>query len=119
MACRRSDMPRGHIPNSARRMLASPAVRPWVNLRAASRVQASAAGPFGFAIGPLAAHFLKRRVEQKYPQAAYAARQRDTGFNWGQWWVLTLLTLWGAGGLWALMQAIPMWILIMMGTRSA
>lgn len=76
-------------------------------------------GPFGFAIGPLVAHFLKRRVERKYPQAAYAARQRDTGFNWGQWWVLTLLTLWGAGGLWALMQAIPMWILIMMGTRSA
>lgn len=45
-------------------------------------------GPFGFAIGPLVAHFLKRRVERKYPQAAYAARQRDTGFNWGQWWVL-------------------------------
>ncbi|MEQ8042406.1 hypothetical protein ABQW67_05535 [Xanthomonas hortorum] len=50
-------------------------------------------GPLGFIVGPLMARRGLRKAERRYPQAAYAARQRDQGFSWAQWWVMTPLAL--------------------------
>lgn len=70
-------------------------------------------GPFGFIVGPLMARRGLRKVERLYPQEAYAARQRDEGFSWGQWWVMTPLAVtMGMGGL-AMVKALPMLLLVL------
>ncbi|ATB57656.1 hypothetical protein [Xanthomonas citri] len=68
-------------------------------------------GPFGFIVGPLMARRGLRKAERLYPQEAYAARQRDQGFSWGQWWVMTpLVVTMGLGAL-AVLKALPMLLL--------
>lgn len=62
-------------------------------------------GPFGFVVGPSLAWFFRRRAERLHPIAAAQAKARDTGFHWAQWWGLTLVTLWGLGGL---ITVVPM-----------
>ncbi|WP_340650073.1 hypothetical protein [Pseudoxanthomonas winnipegensis] len=70
-------------------------------------------GPLGFIVGPLMARRGLRKVERLHPQEAYAARQRDTGFSWGQWWVMTPLTLMMGMGALAMLKALPMLLLVM------
>ncbi|MEQ7767882.1 hypothetical protein [Xanthomonas hortorum] len=72
-------------------------------------------GPFGFIIGPLMARRGLRKAERLYPQEAYAARQRDQGFSWGQWWVMTPLTLLGALGAFSILSGLPMFLFVMYG----
>lgn len=48
-------------------------------------------GPFGFVVGPLMARRGLRKAERLHPHQAHEARRRDTGFSWGQWWVMTPL----------------------------
>ncbi|AZU15265.1 hypothetical protein PK69_09445 [Xanthomonas phaseoli pv. phaseoli] len=70
-------------------------------------------GPFGFIVGPLMARRGLRKVERLYPQEAYAARQRDTGFHWGQWWVMTpLVVTMGVGSL-TMLKSLPMLLLVL------
>ncbi|OQP74753.1 hypothetical protein IA54_012030 [Xanthomonas phaseoli pv. syngonii LMG 9055] len=70
-------------------------------------------GPFGFIVGPLMARRGLRKAERLYPQEAYAARQRDTGFSWGQWWVMTpLVVTMGIGAL-AMLKSLPMLLLVL------
>ncbi|MGA6180165.1 hypothetical protein ACPEH1_03500 [Stenotrophomonas sp. NPDC077421] len=70
-------------------------------------------GPLGFVVGPLGASYMTGRAERAYPQEAYAARQRDVGFNVGQWWIMGLLTLLGGIGTLVLLQALPMLALVL------
>ncbi|MBV6667733.1 hypothetical protein KV691_00015 [Xanthomonas euvesicatoria pv. alangii] len=70
-------------------------------------------GPFGFIVGPLMARRGLRKVERLYPQDAYMARQRDTGFSWGQWWVMTPLALMGAFWIFSLLSGLPMVLLVL------
>lgn len=70
-------------------------------------------GPFGFIVGPLMARRGLRKAERLYPQEAYAARQRDTGFSWGQWWVMTPLAVTMGMGTLAMCKALPMLLLVM------
>ncbi|ASL02252.1 hypothetical protein [Xanthomonas citri] len=70
-------------------------------------------GPFGFLVGPLMARRRLRKVERLYPQEAYAARRRDQGFSWGQWWVMTpLAVIMGLGAL-AILKSLPMLLLVL------
>ncbi|MFA1261117.1 hypothetical protein ACDI97_06765 [Xanthomonas axonopodis pv. fascicularis] len=70
-------------------------------------------GPLGFIVGPLMARWGLRKAERLYPQEAYAARQRDTGFSWGQWWVMTPLTLMMGMGALAMLKSLPMLLLVL------
>ncbi|MEB1182513.1 hypothetical protein VDP30_14110 [Xanthomonas campestris pv. campestris] len=70
-------------------------------------------GPFGFVVGPLMARRGLRKVERLYPQEAYAARQRDQGFSWGQWWVMTPLVVTMGMGALAMLKSLPMFIFVM------
>ncbi len=72
-------------------------------------------GPFGFIVGPLMARRDLRKAERLDPQAAYAARLRDQGFSWGQWWVMTpLAVIMGMGTLaflkWLLLALLVTWV---------
>ncbi|MBO9739434.1 hypothetical protein J7432_10510 [Xanthomonas axonopodis pv. begoniae] len=70
-------------------------------------------GPFGFIVGPLMARRGLRKAERLYPQEAYAARRRDPGFSWGQWWVLTpLVATMGLGAL-TMLKSLPMLLLVL------
>ncbi|CAD2254992.1 hypothetical protein X12_001249 [Xanthomonas arboricola] len=69
-------------------------------------------GPFGFIVGPLMARRGLRKAEQLYPQEADAARRRDQGFSWVQWWVMTPLTLMMGMGAVAIMKSLPMLLLV-------
>ncbi|WP_349811161.1 hypothetical protein ABQ179_005410 [Xanthomonas dyei] len=70
-------------------------------------------GPFGFIVGPLMARRGLRKVERLYPQEAYAARQRDQGFSWAQWWVMTPLTVMGAFWVSSLLSGLPMVLVVL------
>lgn len=70
-------------------------------------------GPFGFIVGPFMARRGLRKAERRYPQAASAAQQRDQGFSWAQWWVMTPLTLLGAFGALSIMSGLPMFLFVM------
>ncbi|MCF8866225.1 hypothetical protein [Xanthomonas campestris] len=70
-------------------------------------------GPFGFIVGPLMARRGLRKAEWLYPQEAYAARRRDQGFSWGQWWVMTPLTLTMGMGALTILKSLPMVLLVL------
>ncbi|WP_448121891.1 hypothetical protein [Xanthomonas arboricola] len=70
-------------------------------------------GPFGFIVGPLMARRGLRKAEQLYPQEAYAARKKDQGFSWAQWWVMTPLTVMGAFGIYSVLSGLPMVLLVL------
>ncbi|MEA0625250.1 hypothetical protein VDP97_07955 [Xanthomonas campestris pv. campestris] len=70
-------------------------------------------GPFGFIVGPLIARRGLRKAERLYPQEAYAARQRDRGFSWAQWWVMTPLTVMGAFWVTSVLSGLPMVLLVL------
>ncbi|MCE4290973.1 hypothetical protein LYZ96_18065 [Xanthomonas hortorum pv. vitians] len=69
-------------------------------------------GPLGFIVGPLMARRGLRKAERLHPQEAYAARRRDQGFSWVQWWVMTPLTLMMGMGAVAIMKSLPMLLLV-------
>ncbi|TAA41500.1 hypothetical protein [Pseudoxanthomonas winnipegensis] len=69
-------------------------------------------GPFGFIVGPLMARRGLRKVERLYPQEASAARQRDQGFSWGQWWVMTPLVVMMAMGALAFLKWLALALLV-------
>jgi len=70
-------------------------------------------GPLGFVVGPLGASYMTKRAERAFPKEAYAARERDLGFNVGQWWIMGLLTVLGGIGTLVLLQALPMLALVL------
>ncbi|MDC8744679.1 hypothetical protein [Xanthomonas campestris] len=70
-------------------------------------------GPFGFILGPLMARRGLRKAERLYPQEAYAARRRDPGFSWAQWWVMTPLAVTMGMGALAMLKALPMLLLVL------
>ncbi|PPT46562.1 hypothetical protein [Xanthomonas arboricola] len=70
-------------------------------------------GPFGFIAGPLMARRGTRKVERLHPGAAWQARQRDDGFTWWQWWIMTPLTLMGAFWAFGLLSGLPMLLFVM------
>ncbi|OOW92204.1 hypothetical protein Xvtf_05235 [Xanthomonas campestris pv. vitistrifoliae] len=70
-------------------------------------------GPFGLIVGPLMARRGLRKAERLYPQEAYAARLRDQGFSWGQWWVMTpLVVTMGLGGL-AMLKSLLILLIVL------
>ncbi|PPT83194.1 hypothetical protein XarzCFBP7410_13725 [Xanthomonas arboricola pv. zantedeschiae] len=70
-------------------------------------------GPFGFVVGPLMARRGLRKAERLCPQEAYAARQRDLGFSWAQWWVMTPLSVMGAFWVSSVLSGLPMVLLVL------
>ncbi|MFL3643839.1 hypothetical protein [Xanthomonas campestris] len=70
-------------------------------------------GPFGFIVGPLMARRGLRKAERLYPHEAYAARQRDQGFSWAQWWVMTPLTVMGAFWVTSVLSGLPMVLVVL------
>lgn len=70
-------------------------------------------GPFGFIVGPLMARRGTRKVERLHSSAAWEARQRDHRFSWWQWWIMTPLTLLGAGWVFGLLSGLPMALLVL------
>lgn len=70
-------------------------------------------GPFGFIVGPLMARRASRKAALLYPAEAYAAQARDAGFTWWQWWVMTPLTLLGAGWVFGLLSGLPITLLVL------
>jgi hypothetical protein len=70
-------------------------------------------GPFGFVVGPLMARRGTRKAERLHSSAAWEARQRDHGFTWWQWWVMTPLTLMGAFWVFGLLSGLPMVLLVL------
>lgn len=70
-------------------------------------------GPFGFIVGPLMARRGLRRVERLYAFEAHMARQRDLGFSWWQWWIMTPLTVMGAFWVVSVLSGLPMVLLVL------
>jgi len=70
-------------------------------------------GPLGFIVGPLMARRGLRKAERLYPGAAYMARQRDQGFSWAQWWVMTPLVLTMGMAAMAVLKWLPMALVVM------
>lgn len=70
-------------------------------------------GPFGFLVGPPMARRGTRKVERLQAVAAWEARQRDHGFTWWQWWVMTALSLMGAGWALGLLSGLPITLLVL------
>lgn len=70
-------------------------------------------GPFGFIVGPLMARRGTRKVERLHPRDALEARQRDRGFVWWQWWVMTPLTMLGAFWVLGLLSGLPITLLVL------
>ncbi|WP_058358368.1 hypothetical protein [Xanthomonas translucens] len=70
-------------------------------------------GPLGFIVGPLMARRSLRKAERLYPGAAYMARQRDQGFSWAQWWVMTPLALTMGMAAMAVMKWLPIALFVM------
>ncbi|MBV6791765.1 hypothetical protein [Xanthomonas euvesicatoria] len=69
-------------------------------------------GPFGFIVGPIMARRGLRKAERLYPQEADAARRRDQGFSWGQWWVITPLMVSIGMGTLAFLKWLPMALIV-------
>ncbi|WDJ99159.1 hypothetical protein JH262_05840 [Xanthomonas campestris pv. incanae] len=70
-------------------------------------------GPFGFIVGPLMARRGLRKAERLYAFEAHMARQRDRGFSWWQWWVMTPLTVIGAFWVSSMLSGLPMVLLVL------
>ncbi|MEB1548218.1 hypothetical protein VDQ94_04770 [Xanthomonas campestris pv. campestris] len=70
-------------------------------------------GPFGFIVGPLMARRGLRKAERLYAFEAHMARQRDRGFSWWQWWVMTPLTVMAAFWITSLLSGLPMVLLVL------
>jgi len=70
-------------------------------------------GPLGFLVGPMMAKRGLRKAERLYPGAAYIARQRDQGFTWAQWWVMTPLALTMGMAAMAFLKWLPMGLLVL------
>ncbi|UXA56368.1 hypothetical protein M0D47_16395 [Xanthomonas prunicola] len=70
-------------------------------------------GPFGFVVGPLMARRGLRKAERFYAFEAHMARQRDRGFSWWQWWVMTPLTVMGAFWVTSVLSGLPMVLLVL------
>ncbi|WP_372376645.1 hypothetical protein ACDI35_05320 [Xanthomonas axonopodis pv. cajani] len=70
-------------------------------------------GPFGFIIGPLMARRGLRKAERLYAFEAHMARQRDRGFSWWQWWVMTPLTVMGAFWVTSVLSGLPMFLFVL------
>ncbi|MBV6814179.1 hypothetical protein ACE15N_16120 [Xanthomonas campestris pv. passiflorae] len=70
-------------------------------------------GPFGFIVGPLMARRGLRRVERLYSFEAHMARQRDRGFSWWQWWIMTPLTVMGAFWVTSVLSGLPMVLVVL------
>lgn len=70
-------------------------------------------GPFGFIIGPLMARRGLRKAERLYAFEAHMARQRDRGFSWWQWWVMTPLTVMGAFWVTSVLSGLPMVLVVL------
>lgn len=47
------------------------------------------------------------------PAGGLAARQRDQGFSWTQWWVMTPLTVMGAFWVTSVLSGLPMVLLVL------
>ncbi|NEK69650.1 MAG: hypothetical protein G3W71_20765 [Xanthomonas perforans] len=69
-------------------------------------------GPFGFIVGPLMARRGLRKAERLHPHEAYLARQRDQGFSWAQWWVMTPLVVTMGMGALAFLKWLPMALIV-------
>jgi len=54
-----------------------------------------------------------RKVERFQAVAAWEARQRDHGFTWWQWWIMTPLTLLGALWVFGLLSGFPMFLFVL------
>lgn len=76
-------------------------------------------GPFGFLVGPLMARRGTRKVERLQAVAAWEARQRDHGFTWWQWWVMSALTLLGAFWVFGLLSGLPMFLYVIYWTIAS
>ncbi|MFS8444232.1 hypothetical protein EIQ19_03405 [Xanthomonas campestris pv. campestris] len=70
-------------------------------------------GPFGFVVGPLMARRGLRKAERFYAFEAHMARQRDRGFSWWQWWVMTPLTVMGAFWVTSVLSGLPMLLVVL------
>ncbi|MGN3936638.1 hypothetical protein ABVB18_15175 [Xanthomonas citri pv. mangiferaeindicae] len=70
-------------------------------------------GPFGFIVGPFMARRGLRRVERLYAFEAHMARQRDRGFSWWQWWIMTPLTVMGAFWVTSVLSGLPMFLFVL------
>ncbi|WP_363731289.1 hypothetical protein [Stenotrophomonas indicatrix] len=70
-------------------------------------------GPFGFVVGPFMARRASRKAARLYPAHARVAQASDTGFASWQWWVMTVLTLMGALGAFAVLSGLPMFVFVM------
>ncbi|WP_172955857.1 hypothetical protein [Xanthomonas citri] len=70
-------------------------------------------GPFGFIVGPLIARRGLRKAERFYAFEAHMARQRDRGFSWWQWWVMTPLTVMGAFWATSALSGLPMVLFVL------
>jgi len=70
-------------------------------------------GPLGFLVGPLMARRGLRKAERLYPGAAYMARQRDQGFTWAQWWVMTPLAATMGMAAMAVLKWLPIALFVM------
>nr|WP_127172222.1 hypothetical protein [Xanthomonas euvesicatoria] len=71
-------------------------------------------GPFGFVVKPLLARRGLRKTERLYPQEAGAARRRDQGFSWAQWWVMTPLAVMGAFWVYSVLSGLPIVLLVLL-----
>lgn len=63
-------------------------------------------GPFGLGVGPLLSRYLRRRAERLYPLEAGQAKVRDTGFSWGQMWLIAAAAVMGLVGAVVLLPAL-------------
>ncbi|WIX07551.1 hypothetical protein [Xanthomonas oryzae] len=70
-------------------------------------------GPFGFIVGPLMARRGLRKAERLYAFEAHMACQRDRGFSWWQWWVMTPLTVMAAFWVTSVLSGLPMVLLVL------
>ena len=70
-------------------------------------------GPFGFIVGPLMARRGLRKAERLYAFETHMARQRDRGFSWWQWWIMTPLTVMGAFWVSSMLSGLPMFLLVL------
>ncbi|MDX6081230.1 hypothetical protein GGR60_003399 [Xanthomonas arboricola] len=70
-------------------------------------------GPFGFIVGPLMARRGLRKAERFFAFEAHMARQRDRGFSWWQWWVMTPLTVMGAFWVTSMLSGLPMVLVVL------
>ncbi|KGU57830.1 hypothetical protein NY99_01945 [Xanthomonas phaseoli pv. phaseoli] len=70
-------------------------------------------GPLGFIVGPLMARRGLRKAERFSAFEAHMARQRDRGFSWWQWWIMTPLTVIGAFWVTSVLSGLPIALFVL------